>query len=140
MTQKSNLVYLGISKSKRGNFDKEIEAISNCLKRYGLELRVFVDLYSFDRDQEKEMMDNAFDEIEESLFLIAEVSKKAIGVGVEVGYAKARNKPIIYIKRKEASYSTTVGGTADAKIAYLNAAQLEAELQPVIESMLTSLV
>ena len=44
-------------------------------------------------------------DIDNSDILIAEVSEKAIGVGIEVGYAKAKGKPIIYIKNQSVCFS-----------------------------------
>jgi 2'-deoxynucleoside 5'-phosphate N-hydrolase len=41
------------------------------------------------------MMAQAFLDIGQSDFLIAETSDKGIGIGIEVGYARAKQKPII---------------------------------------------
>lgn len=127
--------YLGISKSNRVNFDLEIAAIKDCLKDRHINLMVFVDKYNFELGQEKEMMRIAFDEINKSDLVIVELTKKAIGVGVEVGYAVAKNKPIIYLKRKEANYSTTVGGCTDYLIEYTDENQLKIKLNKILESL-----
>jgi hypothetical protein len=75
--------YFGISKSNRPTFDKEILQLKKCLAQHSIELLVFVDTYNFKPDQEKEMMRVAFEEIDRSDFLIVELTKKAIGVGIE---------------------------------------------------------
>lgn len=79
------------------------------------------------------MMKIAFSEIEKSDFLIVELTKKAIGVGVEVGYAKAKNKPIIYIKKTGSKHSTTVGGSSDFVIGYSDNYDLATKLEMVID-------
>ena len=56
-----------------------------------------MDKYDFIVQQEKEMMKTAFAEIDTCDLVVVELTKKAIGVGVEVGYAKAKNKPIIFV-------------------------------------------
>ena len=127
--------YFGISKSNRKNFDKEIEVLQNCLAKYDISLLVFVDKYNFKHGEEKEMMKIAFEEIDKSDFLIAELSKKAIGVGVEVGYAFAKQKPIIYIKRKDANHSTTVEGCSDYSIEYENEFHLSEEIEKIISKL-----
>ncbi len=127
------IAYFGISKSNRILFDLEIGVVRKCLEENGFLLEIFVDKYDFAPDDEKEMMRIALEEINNCDILIAELSRKAIGVGVEVGYAKAMNKPIVYIKRKEAKYSTTVGGVSDFFIEYGNKNQLENKLKEVMD-------
>ena len=124
--------YFGISKSNRAIFDKEVNQLKKCLAKNSIELLVFVDKYDFKLGQEKEMMKIAFEEIENSSFLVVELTKKAIGVGIEVGYAFAKQKPIIYIKRKNAKYSTTVGGCTDFIIEYKNEFHLSEEIEKLI--------
>ncbi len=135
MTKKIN-AYFGISKSNRIHFDKEIKILIKCLQKYGIDLLVFVDKYDFKIEQEKEMMEVAFKEIDFCDLVIVELSKKAIGVGVEVGYAKAKNKPIIYIKKKDTAYSTTVGGSSDYKIEYSNLEELRLEMDEVLNALI----
>jgi nucleoside 2-deoxyribosyltransferase len=126
--------YFGISKSNRLHFDKEILLLKKCLSKYSIDLLVFVDKYDFNLEQEKEMMKIAFKEIDKSSFLIVELTKKAIGVGVEVGYAFAKQKPIIYIKRKNAAHSTTVSGCSDFSIEYENEFHLSDEIDKIIKT------
>lgn len=126
--------YFGISKSNRVNFDKEIHQLKKCLAKRAIELLVFVDKYEFKLGQEKEMMAIAFKEIDNSSFLIVELTKKAIGVGVEVGYAFAKQKPIIYIKRKNANHSTTVAGCSAFSIEYDNEFHLSEEIEKIIKT------
>jgi len=128
--------YFGISLSNRVNFDKEINQLKKCLLKHNIELLVFVDKYSFKSNQEKEMINIAFQEIDKSSFLIAELSKKAIGVGVEVGYAFAKQKPIVYIKRESAKHSTTVAGCSDYVIDYNDAFYLCKEMEKFIKQFI----
>ena len=120
--------YFGISKSNRVNFDNEIDQLKECLSKHEVDLLVFVDRYNFKAGEQKELMTTTFKEIDRSEFLIVEVSKKAIGVGIEVGYAFAKRKPIIYIKRKDAKHSTTVEGCSDFIIEYENEFHLSEEI------------
>lgn len=128
--------YFGISKSNRIYFDNEIEQLKKCLSKYGIDLFVFVDKYNFKRGQEKELMATTFNEIDASDFLIVELTKKAIGVGIEVGYAFAKRKPIIYIKRKNADYSTTVAGCSNYNVEYKNEENLRDEIEKIIKTLI----
>jgi nucleoside 2-deoxyribosyltransferase len=91
-----------------------------------------VDRYSFASDQEQEMMKQAMKDIDDSDFLIAEASHKAIGLGVEVGYAKAKNKPIVYLRKRNAEHSTTVSSISDFHVIYDTISDLETKLSQVI--------
>ena len=122
---------MGISKSNRPILKTEIQSLKNCLHQFDVTLNVFVDNYNYKNGEEREMMVQAFKEIEASDFFIAEVTKKAIGVGVEVGYARAINKPIIYLRRKGSSYSTTVAGSSDYCIEYESEKQLIKEIKSI---------
>ena len=124
----SSKAYLAISKSNRPFFDEVVDSLHAVFSGHNTSLHVFVDSYNFDPSQEKEMMTKAFDEIDQSDILIAEVSKKAIGVGIEVGYAFAKGKRIIYLRKKGMPYSTTVAGCAGQIIEYADVTELENKL------------
>ena len=75
------------------------------------------------------------DDIEACDFLIAEVTHKAIGIGVEVGYGKAKNKPIVYLRKKEAEHSTTVAGVSDFQVIYQDIFELQSRLSGIVTRM-----
>lgn len=79
-----------------------------------------MDKYNFKPNQEKEMMKVAFEEIDSSDFLIAELTTKSIGVGIEIGYAFAKKKPIFYLRKKDSEYSTTASGCSVSVFEYEN--------------------
>lgn len=116
--------YFAISYSNRKQFDKEIESLKILFNKNNVELLVFVDKYNFKTNQEKEMMRVAFEEIESSDFLIAELTTKSIGIGIEIGYAFAKEKPIFYLRKKDSEYSTTASGCSSYIIEYENESNL----------------
>ena len=73
---------------------------------------------------ERQMMKQAITDIDNSDIIIAEASDKGIGIGIEVSYAKVKNKPIIYARQKNSEHSTTVSGISDFQIIYENQADL----------------
>lgn len=124
--------YISLSYSKRKSADLVINAIAETLRELGIMPVIFVDLYKFDISKEKEMMQQAMVDINACDFLIAEVSEKAIGVGVEAGYAKGIGKPVIYVRRKDAEHSTTVAGISDYQVVFENVKDLQSQLLSVI--------
>lgn len=105
--------------------DAEVNAIKEILLNHNIEPFVFVDEFKFNPTQEREMMRQAMSIVEGSDLLIAEVSDKAIGIGVEIGYAKAKGKPVIYLRNKNAEHSTTVAGISDFQIVYKDIPELK---------------
>ncbi|PCH52273.1 MAG: hypothetical protein COC22_04335 [Flavobacteriaceae bacterium] len=124
--------YLAISYSNRKLFDKEVEILIELCIKNNIQLLVFVDEYNFDENEEKEMMETAFQEIDKSDFLIAELTTKSIGVGIEIGYAFAKEKPILYLRKKGSEYSTTASGSSSYIIEYEN----EFDLRKLINKFL----
>jgi len=84
-------------------------------------------------------MQTAFSAIDKSEILIAEVSDKAIGIGIEVGYAKAKNKPVIYLRHTVAEHSTTVSGSSDYTVIYADTSKLQKQLNEILK-LFTSLL
>jgi len=125
-------VYFAISYSKRKQFEKEVKSLQNLFSKNNIELLVFVDKYDFKANQEKEMMKVAFKEIDSSDFLIAELTTKSIGVGIEIGYAFAKEKPIFYLRKQNSEYSTTASGCSISVLEYEN----ELDLVDMMEKLL----
>ena len=122
-------VYLALSISLRTELDPVVDAIKNVLAEYGTELFVFVDQYRFSSGEEKEMMVQAFLEIDRCELLMAECSEKAIGVGIETGYALGRGKQVWYLRPQSAAHSTTVAGAAHKSIVYQNIKDLTDQIR-----------
>lgn len=126
--------YIAISLSKRQSMQAEIDAICEVLEAAQIKPFIFVDRYHFSPDDAVLMMQTAKSHMDESEFLIAELSHKAIGVGLEVGYMAAQGKTIFYLRREDAEHSTTVGGMANVTVVYRDVDDLREELRQVLPS------
>ena len=71
--------------------------------------------------------------IDESDLLLAELTYKSIGIGIEVGYAKAKGKRIIYMHRIGTELSTTTSGVCDIRIEYKDISDLLVQLKKVLK-------
>jgi nucleoside 2-deoxyribosyltransferase len=129
--------YISVSFAKRKLADRELSVIAETLNKFKIEPFIFVDKHKFDLAQERQMMKQAMSDIDNCDFLIAETSGKGIGIGVEVGYAKAKNKPVVYIRKKDAEHSTTVSGISDFQIVYDDTGDLQKQLTDLLNKMAT---
>jgi len=128
--------YISIGFSKRQLLKAELEVITKTLSQIKVDSFVFVDKYKFDATQEQQMMKQVFSDINKSDLLIAETSDKGIGIGIEVGYAKAKGKPVIYLRHINAEHSTTTSGTSDYQIIYNDTINLQQQLMDVLKRIL----
>ena len=84
------------------------------------------------------MMQAACEEIQHSDILVAELSDKAIGIGIEIGYASALNIPILYLRRQGTEYSKTAGGLANTQFVYHGPEDLKEKLRISISELFPS--
>ncbi|HVN26393.1 MAG TPA: nucleoside 2-deoxyribosyltransferase [Candidatus Paceibacterota bacterium] len=98
-----------------------IEDISNALEKVGIDTVVMV------RDVERwgevkftprELMRKSFSEIDASDLLIVECSEKGVGLGIEAGYAHAKNIPIFVIAKTGSEISETIEGIVKSVFFY----------------------
>lgn len=128
-------VFISAGFNNTKNIAREINLIKNTLIDLKIDFILFIESYKFSEDQEKEMMKNAFLEIDKCDLLIAEVSNKSIGVGIEIGYAKAKKIPVLYLRKKNAEHSTTASGSANYSIIYSSQTDLRRKLKSYIKKV-----
>jgi nucleoside 2-deoxyribosyltransferase len=128
--------YLSIGYSSRSQLHTEVDAIRRVLSARNITLFVFVEQYRFTAAQSTEMMQQAFADINACDLLIAEVSEKAIGVGIEIGFALGRAKPVICLRNSAAEHSTTAAGSAGHMIVYDDVPDLSAKFADTISGYL----
>lgn len=128
--------YISISVNKRDSLEQEIKSIMQVLNDFKIVPFLFVDHYRFEPAQEQIMMQQAMKDIEQCTMLIAETSDKAIGIGIEAGYAKAKGKPVIYVRRSTAKHSTTLSGISDFQVIYTDVNDLQQQFRAIIPQIL----
>ena len=112
-----------------------LNTIKSILAQNNLTSLLFVEKYKFQLNEEKRMMDKAFEEIRTCSMMIAEGSEKAVGIGIEVGYAKCLGIPIIYVVPDDKEYSTTLAGTSSYIIRYSNLDDLKNKLSKILNTI-----
>ena len=107
--------YISI-KYRADNSNKDyIENITSALERNGFETVCIA------RDIEKRgqvqltphaLMQRAFAEIDASNLLVVDLTEKGVGLGIEAGYAYAKQIPIVVIAKRGSDVSMTLQGIA----------------------------
>ena len=124
--------YIACSYQNRTQYQLLIESIRALLLSKNWEVNVPVfDFSEIDPHDYQSIMDKSFNLLKNSTLLIAEASEKNVGVGIEIGYAKASHIPIIYLQQEGTEISTTIKGTVETHIVYsstANAIQLISDL------------
>ncbi len=80
----------------------------------------------------EELMRLTFKEIDDSQAVVIEFSEKGVGLGIEAGYAFAKNIPIIVVAPIDADISGTLRGIAKAVISYSS----PYEIGPIVKQTL----
>lgn len=125
-------IYISSSFSRQKELKETIDTIKKAIEVVDYTSFVFIEQYSFDVIQEREMMQRALLDIDKSCCLLAETTDKGIGIGIEAGYAKAQGKPVVYIRKVEASHSTTMSGMSDYHVLYQDTKDLSEQLSSVM--------
>jgi 2'-deoxynucleoside 5'-phosphate N-hydrolase len=81
------------------------------------------------------LMKITFDEIDKCEFIIIEFSEKGVGLGIEAGYAYAKNIPIILIAKINSDISDTMKGIAKIIIFYDDINNIEHVLDQEIKRL-----
>lgn len=71
-----------------------------------------------------EVMNSAFREIRRADAFIVEMSEKGVGLGIEIGYAKAIGKPVLVLAKETASISQTLEGVATNIVRYKKVSEI----------------
>ena len=125
--------YIAIPYQRRNEIREELDTITSILNQCGVSPLIFADQNSFKAEEEQQMMQQAMEDINESDWLIALASEKAIGIGIEAGFAKGKGKPVIYIRHMEAEHSTTLSGISDYQIIYVDLQDLGQKLTRIVD-------
>jgi nucleoside 2-deoxyribosyltransferase len=115
-----------------------IEHVLAAMERSGLETRCVV------RDIEQwgsinihpaELMRLTFDEIDRCNLLVAELSEKGVGIGIEAGYAAGHGIPVVTVVEEGAKVSSTLGGISRTVIHYTSEDDLTLQIQKFLAEL-----
>ncbi len=105
--------YLAIKYHADNRNKATIDALSLALEQAGFETVCIVrdiERWGAVKLTAKALMTQSFSEIDSSRVVVIDLTEKGVGLGIEAGYAYAKNIPIITIAKKGADISTTLAG------------------------------
>ncbi|WP_422485434.1 nucleoside 2-deoxyribosyltransferase [Gudongella sp. DL1XJH-153] len=80
-----------------------------------------------------DLMKVTFGKIDECDLLIIDLSEKGVGLGIEAGYAYAKDIPVITIAKQGSDISETMEGISRKTIFYNRIEDLEYKLQDILK-------
>ena len=120
--------YVALKYHPDGSNRPLIEALSACLEKQGWETFCVVrDLQHWGQTAfgPPELMQLSLAAIDNSHLVVVELSEKGVGVGIEAGYAYARQILVITLARRGADISDTLRGISAAVLAYGDLAEVK---------------
>lgn len=108
--------YIGIKFHEDNRNQGEIEQLSKTLASQGLSSYVVArDLEQWGQCHfsPEEMMQLTFEAIDASALVVLEMTEKGVGLGIEAGYAVAKQIPLLVVCRQPELLSTTMKGVAN---------------------------
>lgn len=126
--------YLAIKFHPDGRNKEKVEAISEALRKSGIEPFCFVrDIEKFGKNSftAKELMQEIFEAIDSCDLVVVDLTEKGVGLGIEAGYAHAKGIPIVTIAEKGSDISKTLEGISEEVIFYDNENVLMEELKRI---------
>lgn len=107
--------FVALSYQNRVNLRPVVDEIKRVLLEAGFEAVVFVDKQPTSIEP-RLLMEEALTDLRGCHLLVAEMTTKEVGVGIEMGVAHARGIPIIGIRRLASLPSTTMEGILDYEL------------------------
>lgn len=108
-------IYFATSYSKRSEF----RDIYDLLTSAGYIVMAPIYDYVGKTDDFQALMQHSFDLIDKCDLVVADITYKEIGVGIEIGYARAKGKMTVYLRKEGSEVSTTSQGTANVSFEYM---------------------
>lgn len=128
--------YISVDTETRKLIGKEIIALGMALSTANVEQFILVDKYPLEEGQEADFLQKAMKEIDSSNFIIVEASKINVSSCVELGYAKAKRKPIVYLQKAEADVNQILFALSNFHILYSSPKDLFDQLSEFLKNVL----
>jgi len=128
--------YISVDHNSRKKLSKEIIALGMALSTASVEQYIFVDKFNFEPGLEVELVQKALKEIDNSNFVIVETTYETVTSSVEVGYARAKRKPIVYLQHEDVAISPILYGLSNFHIQYANPKDLFDQMSEFLKNIL----
>ena len=112
-----------------------VEAITAALEHHGVPSRCIardIEQWGACRFTPQVLMQHTFQAIDASTLIVIDLTEKGVGLGIEAGYAYARQKPIVVTARAGSAVSTTLTGIARHIFLYTHPGDLVGYFKQII--------
>lgn len=128
--------YISLSTQSRKKLSKELIALGMALNAKNVEQYIFVDKHQLEEGFEKNYMDAAMREIDQCNFIIVDGTHIHINNCIEIGYARAKRKPIVYIHHEDVVADAMFKGMSHFYISYSNPKDLFDQMSEFLKSVI----
>src|SRR5690554_6395566 len=128
--------YISVDTDTRKLLGKEIIALGMPLSTANVVQFIFVDKHPREAGQEVEMLHKAMKEIDTCNFNIVEATNSNVTSCVELGYAKAKRKPIVLLQKAEATSDEIIFALSNFHILDSSPKDLLDQLTVVLKNVL----
>lgn len=128
--------YISVSPEHRKKLSKEFIALGMALSGVNADAFVFVDKHQCQEEQEQEYLNLAMQHIDASNFIIVEATHPSVLSCLELGYAKARKKPIVYLQHAEVKVESLMAAMGNFHILYESPKDLFDQMTEFLKNVL----
>ncbi|PJR04635.1 hypothetical protein [Avrilella dinanensis] len=128
--------YISVSPDYRKKLSKEFIALGMALSGANTDAYIFTDKHQCQEDGEQEYLAHAMQQIDASNFVITEATHPSVLSCIELSYAKARKKPIVYIQHTEAKVEKLMAALGNFHILYESPKDLFDQMTEFLKNVL----
>ncbi len=128
--------YISVSPEHRKKLSKEFIALGMALSGVNADAFIFVDKHQCQEEQEQEYLNLVMQHIDASNFIIVEATHPSVLSCLELGYAKARKKPIVYLQHAEAKVESLMAAMGNFHILYESPKDLFDQMTEFLKNVL----
>ncbi|WP_372474202.1 hypothetical protein AB4865_02715 [Capnocytophaga sp. ARDL2] len=128
--------YISLNNQSRKTLSKELIALGMALNGKKVEQYIFVDKFSLEEGGEKEYLIEMQRQIDSSNFLIIDGANVHTTNCVEVGYARAKKKPIVYLRNENTAVDPILLGASNFYFTYENPKDLFDQMNEFLKQIL----
>lgn len=128
--------YISVSPDYRKKLSKEFIALGMALSGVNADAYIFADRHQCLEGEEQAYLSHAMQQIDASNFLIVEATHPSVLSCIELGYAKARKKPIVYLQHSDAKVEKLMAALGNFHILYESPKDLFDQMTEFLKNVL----
>lgn len=128
--------YISVDTQNKKKLNKEFIALNMALNNADVEAFIFIENFTLEEANQADYMQLAFEHIDKSNFVIVEASSLSVQTSIEIGYARAKRKPILLIQDVDKNPLSLAGGISNFQIFYESPKNLFDQLTEFLKNIL----